>query len=192
MLEQLLRKHYQIYFVDQVAAKISKYISPQQATLAAGFFGVLVPFMLFFYHQYAAIICLLLSGYFDTVDGTLARHQDKTTNAGTLFDICTDRIVEFAVIFGFYLYDPDRALLCILMLGSILLCITSFLTVGIFSSNDTTKSFYYSPGLIERAEAFIFFILMMALPSYFNLLAILFITLVLITSVIRIHEFVKS
>lgn len=75
------------------------------------------------------------------------------------------------------------------MLTSILLCVTSFLVVGIFTEKQTEKSFYYSPGLIERGEAFFFFILMILFPSYFVLLSSLFILLVLLTTAIRVVQF---
>lgn len=78
------------------------------------------------------------------------------------------------------------------MLSSVLLCITSFLVVGIFSQNTTEKSFYYSPGLIERFEAFLFFSLMMFLPGIFSYLAYAFSGLVLMTALIRMAQFLRK
>ena len=78
------------------------------------------------------------------------------------------------------------------MLGSILLCITSFLVVGIFTPNHSSKSFHYSPGLIERAEAFLFFIVMIFVPYYFTFFAFLFATLVALTALIRLWQFSKT
>lgn len=104
-----------------------------------------------------------------------------------------DRIVEFSAVLALYLFDPQhRATLTILMLGSILLCITSFLVVGIFSNNTSQKSFYYSPGIMERAEAFLFFIVMTLFPDYFNFLAAVFCFLVCLTALIRLFEFKRS
>lgn len=69
-----------------------------------------------------------------------------------------DRVVEFVVVLALWFVAPQqRGLWCLLMLGSMLLCITSFLVVGIFSENQSQKSFHYSSGLMERAEAFSFF-----------------------------------
>ena len=109
---------------------------------------------------------------------------------GAVLDIFSDRCVESALVVGFYWLDPiGRGLPAIAMLVSILLCITSFLVVGIFSENESQKSFHYSPGLMERTEAFIFFALMMFLPQWFHLLAWVFAGLVLYTGVRRIIEF---
>lgn len=63
----------------------------------------------------------------------------------------------------------ERGLWCMLTLGSMLLCITSFLVVGIFTENQSQKSFHYSPGLMKRAEAFSFFIAMMIWPAIIRL-----------------------
>ena len=72
------------------------------------------------------------------------------------------------------------------------MCITAFLVVGIFSAKEGEKSFYYSPGLVERAEAFLFFIAMMLLPNYFNQLAYSFILLVFITALFHLFQFYKQ
>ena len=73
-------------------------------------------------------------------------------------DISSDRLVEFAIVFGLLIIDPStRAIPAALMLGSILVCVTTFLIVGMFTDNHTQKSFFYDVGLMERAEAFFVF-----------------------------------
>lgn len=192
MLDHTLRHHYQGVLIDPILPYLTHQITPLSVTLLSGFFGLLfIPFLLI-NKTLIAISCLLISGYLDTLDGSLARYQNSTTNFGSVMDIIMDRIVEFSVVFALYLYNPSqRALWAILMLGSILICITSFLVVGIFTTNNSRKSFHYSPGLMERAEAFIFFIAMALLPAYFNALALAFIFLVCLTALIRLIEFKK-
>ena len=75
------------------------------------------------------------------------------------------------------------------MLMSILICITSFLVVGIFSPNTSEKGFFYSPGFIERGEAFLFFIVMAIFPSLFPFFSLLFFSLVFLTALIRLVQF---
>ena len=193
MLEQSIRQFYQAAFVDPLLRVIGHKISPISVTLLAGIVGILfIPFLLTG-HTIWAVACLLLSGYLDTLDGSIARHQNNSTPLGSVLDIMTDRLVEFSVIFAFYLADPvQHGLAAMLMLGSILLCVTSFLVVGIFTPNASQKGFHYSPGLIERAEAFVFFIVMTLVPHYFNPLAFLFAGLVLLTAVIRLAQFAKA
>lgn len=190
MIEKILRLPYQRFFVDRLSKKIETHISPTQLTIMGCFIGILAAFALCYQHRYLATSLLLISGYIDTLDGTVARNLQQATPLGAVLDIISDRTVEFAIVFGLFLINPgERSVLCMLMLGSILLCVTSFLVVGIFTPTDTEKSFYYSPGIMERAEAFIFFISMMLFTAHFQLLAVSFIILVMLTTVIRIYEF---
>ena len=191
MLEQIGRNYYQRCLVNPVVRWIDFKVSPLVVTALSVLFGFLfIPLILI--SPMLAIVSLLLSGYCDTLDGSLARHQNTTSDLGCVLDIIADRIVEFCAILGFYMLDSAaNGLACMLMLGSVLICITSFLVVGIFIEKDSQKSFHYSPGIMERAEAFIFFIAMALIPSWFVGLAYLFIVLVLITAVIRVWQFAK-
>ncbi len=192
MIEQSFRHNYERFLVDPLVRRLKR-VTPITITWMSGVTGLLfIPFIVL-NQPLIAIAFLLISGYLDTLDGSLARFQNKSSDFGSVMDIIMDRIVEFAAIFALYLFSPlDRALMVILMLGSILLCITSFLVVGIFTNNDSQKSFHYSPGLMERAEAFIFFIVMALCPTYFNILAIVFCCLVCFTALIRLMEFKKN
>lgn len=193
MLESYIRPMYQRACVDAVAQKIAEHVSPNSITILAGLIGILVIPTLWLHLPLLAVIILLISGYADTLDGTLARIRQHTTPVGSVLDIMMDRLVECAIVLGLFLYDPShRNGWCLLMLISILLCITSFLVVGIFTQNNSQKSFYYSPGLIERAEAFMFFIAMILFPHYFSKLALLFTVLVLFTASLRIYQFIRN
>lgn len=190
MIETYIRPFYQRILVDPVARALGKKISPSQVTMLAGIAGLLVLPSLYFEAHLAAIALLLLSGYLDTLDGSLARLTKHCSNWGSVLDITTDRLVEFTVIFALWVIAPDnRSVWVILMLGSILLCITSFLVVGVFTANDSVKGFHYSPGIMERAEAFLFFIAMILWPAWFAILAFLFSVLVLATAIIRLKQF---
>lgn len=191
MIESFVRPYYQFLFVNPIA-KRSKEISPETITFFACMTGILAAFALILNLLLIATTLLLISGFMDTLDGTVARMKNKVSDIGTVLDIISDRAVEFAMIFGLFLVDPARRGFAILaMLGSCYLCITSFLVVGIFTPNNSQKGFHYSPGLIERAEAFIFFIMMIWLPDYFFVLAFFFTVLVLLTSYLHIKQFIK-
>ena len=190
MLEQIIRQPYQRLLVDPIATKIASQATPNKITLLGGLLGVLVIPTLLLKQSLLAILFLLASGYCDTLDGTLARIKNQSDVFGAVLDIIFDRTVEFAVILGLFFVDSHaRALSCLFMLGSILLCVTSFLLVAIFTSNTSQKKFYYSPGIIERPEAFIFFILMMIFQSHFIFLSSLFTLLVILTTIIRLNQF---
>ena len=193
MIDSYFRDSYQKVFVDPVLrSSLVKKLSPQSLTLMGCFIGIMTGVFLWLDMSWIALGCLLASGYFDTLDGSVARIQNLTSDTGAVLDIVSDRLVEWSVILGLFLIDPiERGLLCILMLGSILLCITSFLVVGVFSENESQKSFHYSPGLIERSEAFFFFGLMILFPLRFELFSVSFSLLVFLTSLLRVAQFLK-
>lgn len=172
-----------------------QWLRPSYISCLACLFGLLLIPLLAANCSYFAVIALLISGYLDTLDGALARATGRSSAKGAVLDIVCDRIVEFSVVMGLFLFQPDRrALLCLLMLGSMMICITSFLVVSLFLSDDGNdidgkKSFYYSAGLIERTESFIFFALMIMLPTFFMPLALLFMLLVLLTALLRMLWF---
>ncbi|MCH9626298.1 MAG: Inner membrane protein YnjF [Chlamydiales bacterium] len=192
MLEKFLRPYYQSLFVNPLSHQLLRFprITPSLITLLSCCLGLLAALFIALHAPYFALLFLVLSGFCDTLDGTLARVGKKCSDLGTTCDILSDRIVEGALILGFYLADPhSRALICIMLLFSILICITSFLVVGIFSENTSSKGFHYSPGLIERAEAFVFFSALILFPQIFSLLGWLFISLVFLTAFVRLYQF---
>ena len=193
MIEQSIRPLYQRMLVNLPAQWISGRVHANSITLLSGLLGLLIlPSMLLGWVT-IAVVLLLLSGYCDTLDGTVARMQPHSSAWGSVLDIFTDRLVEFCVILSLWAIDPyGRSLSVILMLGSVLMCITSFLVVGIFSENKSHKGFHYSVGLMERAETFMFFIAMMYWPKAFTTLAALFCVLVMWTTLIRLREFYKQ
>lgn len=189
MLEQKYRKYYQKIFVDPVLKIGVNKLSPSAITLASGVVGLLIIPALYFHFVWLAVFLLLFSGYLDTLDGSVARAMNNTTQLGSMLDIVIDRIVESSVIFALFLVDPSRGIACFLMLFANLVCITSFLVVGIFVEQNSNKSFFYHEGLIERAEAFIFYILMMIIPTYFTFWAYTYIILVLLTAFLHLRFF---
>ncbi len=190
MLELYIRPWCQRIFIDKVAAYVAKIVSPNVITLFSLLFGVTVPIFLYYHLAYLAIVALLLSGYCDSLDGSVARLSQLTSDVGAVFDIVCDRAVEFSVVLGLFFVDPvHRALLSILMLGAILICVSSFLVVGMFVENNSHKGFFYSRGLMERLEAFVFFIAMILFARWFDFLAITFSVLVLLTAVLRVYDF---
>ncbi len=188
MLDSYLRNPYQRLLVDPIAARLPTH--PKVITLLACLLGVLTLPLLPF-SKWAAAGVLLASGYLDTLDGTVARMQERASPTGAALDILCDRAVESAVIAGLFLVDPSRGGACIAMLIAILLCVTSFLIVGVFAANESEKSFHYSPGIIERCEAFLFFLAMMLLPHHFFALAYTFAALVALTALVRLVQFLR-
>jgi len=191
MIDSYYRQAYQKVCVEPILPFFNRH-SPQTLTLSSCLLGLMICPLVIFNFPWIAFLALLLSGFLDTLDGSLARYLNLVTSKGAALDIVCDRIVELAVIIGLFFVDANvRALPSLVMLGSILLCITTFLVVGIFVENPSMKSFFYSPGLIERGEAFIFFSIMILFPSTFMVAAYLFSALTLFTAIFRLWEFMK-
>ncbi|KYW82814.1 CDP-alcohol phosphatidyltransferase family protein [Francisella hispaniensis] len=188
MIEQKIRPAFQKIFVDNVAKLVAPIIAPNLITILSLICG-LVAAASFFINQYLCVFLLLLSGYLDILDGSVARLQGSSSSFGTMLDILSDRFVESFIIIAIFINQLDIAWVGLLMMMSIIVCISSFLLVGIFSQKESSKSFYYSPGLIERAETFIFFIVMILLPSTVFVLGLIYTLLVLWTTLYRCYEF---
>ncbi|MCI0382240.1 MAG: CDP-alcohol phosphatidyltransferase family protein [Chlamydiae bacterium] len=194
MIDSKLREIYQKHCIDPLL-KFSwiERIPPNKITFTALFFGLSSAISICLQYPFLALFFLILSGFFDILDGSVARYLNRATSKGAVLDITFDRIVESSIILSLYFVEPNtRALPCLFMLTSILICITTFLVVGIFAHNQSQKSFHYSPGLMERSEAFIFFSAMIIFPNLFYFLALLFTALVFITSFIHIQQFLSS
>lgn len=193
MLENIVRSSYQRWLIQPFLKVVSRCFSATRLTFMAGIVGALVFPLLYIHFNLLATISLLFSGYLDTLDGSIAREQQKSSPTGAILDIMTDRFVEIMVVLGLWSIAPaTRGIFCLLLLASILLCVTSFLIVAVFTPNNSEKSFHYSPGLIERAEAFIFFLLLIWIPHYFNAIAVTFILLTCWTAIYRVFQFFQQ
>lgn len=193
MLEAYCRDAFDSYFVAPVVRLLGDRCPPLYATLMAILAGVISAFFIYCDAVWPACIFLMFSGYLDVLDGALARALQQTSRWGTVLDIVGDRLVEWIIFVGLWAQAPlMRGGYIVFMLGATLVCVTSFLVVGLFSENNSKKGFHYSPGLIERAEAFIFFFLMILFSSLFWLLAILYGILVFYTAFIRLYDFHQS
>ncbi|SCA63167.1 Inner membrane protein YnjF [Chlamydiales bacterium SCGC AG-110-P3] len=180
-------------FIPAARLLAQRKLNPNILTAAGLISGILIAPLVALGYSLIALCLLMITGYLDIIDGTVARLLNRASPKGTVYDITSDRIVEFAILFGLYLYAPqERALLTILMLGSILVCITTFLVVSIFSANESEKSFHYSVGLMERSEAFLLFALMIVWPTGFPIVATVFTALVTATAAIRVYEFSRQ
>ncbi|MCH9613133.1 MAG: Inner membrane protein YnjF [Chlamydiia bacterium] len=195
MLDALLQHTYEKHFISPaIKATGIKKVHPNLLTLAAAIIGILVWPLLAYDHRWIALGFVIGSGVLDTLDGAVSRASHRSSATGAALDLFSDRIVEFSIIMGLYMYEPSRAFITLMMLGSVLICITSFLIASQFSEAQSTKgkvkkSFTYSPGLIERSEAFILFSLMIGLPSLFTIFGWIFTGLVFTTAFIRMYQF---
>lgn len=187
MLDTKGRKFVQplIEVIANVFVKVG--LKANSITFAAFIIGVLSAIVFYFGYNIIGVILLWISGLLDAVDGTMAR-KTSTTSFGTILDITFDRIIEILIIVVTAIRFPSNNFLLVLLLSSIIISMTVFLTVGALTDKHSEKSFYYQPGLAERTEGFIFFSLMMLFNDYINIIAIVFALAVFYTALQRIME----
>lgn len=135
---------------------------------------------------FVPVILLWLSGYLDTVDGSLARMTGRTTAIGTLLDILLDRVVELAYIIALVLREPEAAFSGMLLCAAIILSMTVFLTGGNLLKNTGVKTFRYQTGIMERTDGFILTTVMLLLKGSLRITAAVYAALILITAVQRV------
>ena len=139
-------------------------------------------------------ILMSLSFFIDILDGTIARLEEPTTFGGIL-DIFCDRIVEIGILLAIISTDPIQLMWPgLFSLSAIILCITIFLIVGCVEEVEKLKEhqkiIYYSHGIMERTETFIFLILLTLLVSWRIILLWIFAILIFITAFQRlIHAY---
>jgi phosphatidylglycerophosphate synthase len=187
MLDTKGRKFVQpvIEIVANIFLKIG--FKANSITFSAFIMGILSAIVFYFGYNLIGVIVLWFSGLLDAVDGTIAR-KTTTTAFGTILDITFDRIVEISIVIAIAIRFPKNSFLLVLLLSSIVISMTIFLTVGALSDKHSEKSFYYQPGLAERTEGFIFFSLMMLFNGQINIIATLFTLAICYTALQRMME----
>src|SRR5215472_1630653 len=111
------------------------------------------------------ILLLAISATLDALDGTLARETGQPTLRGGVADLVADRVVESAVIIGIAWPYPALYLPVLILLASWYVNITVFLAVGAALERRGPKLIDYPPGILERTEALIFFVVLGAIVS---------------------------
>lgn len=188
MLDTHGRKYAQPFIEKSASLLLSIGLTPNVVTIISFIMGLSSGIFVLMGLPIVSVILLWLSGYLDAVDGSMARLKMSSSAWGTLMDITFDRIVEFAVIYALAMKFPEARLALLLLLGTILISITIFLTVGAVAKNIGIKSFYYQAGLAERSEGFIFLSLMMIFKGWLTFITLLFAAAIFITIIQRLYE----
>ncbi|MFW9895969.1 MAG: CDP-alcohol phosphatidyltransferase family protein [Candidatus Thorarchaeota archaeon] len=196
----LLRSKFKKIVENIVKRLFYNKVSANQLTIIALILGLLSALSIFLtgilIWQLELIICaavlMILSFFFDALDGALARLETETLFGGIL-DIFFDRTVEVFIIIALISTDTSNLVWPgILSLGAIVLCISMFLLIGGTVKeeelDETKKAIYYRFGLMERTETFIFLILITILVPLRIILLWMFSFLVFLTAILRLID----
>ncbi|SFI27524.1 Phosphatidylglycerophosphate synthase [Tindallia magadiensis] len=185
MLDTHGRKYVQPFIEKTAKIFVEVGLSANQITTTAFIIGVTTGPLIYFEYMGLAVLMLWISGFLDAVDGTMAR-LTKPSAWGTVLDVSFDRAVEISVIIGLAFRFPEAMWILLLLSVAIIYAMTVFLTVGAVSENKGVKSFHYPTGLGERSEGFILFSLMMIFTNYLLWITLLFLLMVVFTSLQRL------
>lgn len=202
LIDKLLSKSKLNKIIEKFVKKVLyKHFSANLLTIIGLIIGLLAAFLIFLSGIFKELnlIFIIISAIFigisffiDTLDGAMARLKGFTKFGGIL-DIFCDRTVEIFIIIA--IISTNASILMwpgIFSLGAITLCISMFLLVGgtikAEDLEETKKVIYYSYGLMERSETFLFLLIITIFyPLRFVLLWLLAI-LVYLTAILRLRD----
>lgn len=191
MIDTKLRHKAQPFFDGAGRALHRAGFTPGQITLAAFVTGICAGFLISRQWLVLALGLLWLSGFLDVLDGTVARLTGRVSPTGAFMDLILDRMVEAAVILGFYTLTPEHALAHLLFFVGVIFNFSTFLAAGALFTNKGDKSMHYDPGILERTETFLLFTAMILWPvGRFGLL-MAFNTLMFVTGILRFYRLIR-
>lgn len=191
MLDTNCRKYFDRTFNKGAIIFLNVGLKPTHITIIAALIGIIGAIAFGYDKMILAILLLWISGYLDAVDGAMARKSNQTSPVGTLLDIWLDRVVEISYIVAFSIKCSDANFSLLLLVCTIVLSMTVFLTSGMLIENKGIKSFHYQTGLMERSEGFIMFTIMMIFYQYMKVLAFIYALLILYTAIQRLVISIK-
>lgn len=191
MIDTHLRKKVQPIFNLIAKVLIKLKVSPNQITVIAFVVGLIAAINVAFGNMLLAIILLWLSGLLDVLDGSVARLTNNVSKSGAYMDLVFDRMVEAAIILGFYFLFNQYTLAYLIFFISVIFNFSTFMAAGALFKNTSSKSMYYDVGIAERTETFIVFTLMMIFTNYLADILMVFNVIIFITGIIRFIKIIN-
>ena len=172
--------------IGQVFASIG--ISPNVWTVIGLIFAFVSSIVYGISFEYSLIlggIILLISGFFDIVDGQVARYTNKITKSGGFLDSVFDKIAEVSIFFGILIggyAEPYLVFLAITL--SLLVSYTRAIA-------DTAKIKLQGVGIGERAERLLV-IAIIGMIGFMEIAIIIVIIIAAITLIQRLYLLSKG
>ncbi len=138
-----------------------------------------------------ALFVFLFGRILDGIDGNLA-NKTSITEFGGFIDIVCDFISYSIIPLAFILNDNSNAIFGSILLTTFFGTSSTFFGIAIFENKKTKnknsgKSFFYIGGFMGGAVTILFLSLMFLLPDKFNLIALIFSILCILSTVERIY-----
>ena len=184
--------------VRRVAHLLSRVgLSPNLATIIMLSFSIISFILLVFLSNLLLFsIFVFATGFFDGVDGAIAREQGKVTKFGGFFDSLMDRISEFVIFLALLIYKWNSVLWGIFDTKIIILI--SFLSSIMISYLRARAEVFFKGdfdfGLMARSERLFYLVVTMLVANfigYVNEFLFVFMLLVLATAFFRYFKIAK-
>ncbi|KXA95478.1 hypothetical protein AKJ39_03095 [candidate division MSBL1 archaeon SCGC-AAA259J03] len=152
-------------------------LSPNHITVIALLVGILGGLLFYWQKAWLAGVVILLGGFFDVIDGAVARLTGRVTRFGGVLDSVFDRITD-AVLYigvlagglGSLLGEPEWILPVFALLGSMLVSYVR-------ARAESAGSGKLDVGIAERAER----LLILAIGAFLNLVPFALLIIVVLT-----------
>jgi len=184
--------------IQSVAKVLNKIgLSPNHATIIMFSFSILsFVALVYFSNLFLFSILVFITGFFDGVDGAIARMKGSDSAFGGFFDSVMDRMSEFVIFFALLLYKWSSLLWGIIDMK--LIIILSFLSSIMISYLRTRAEVLFKGdfdfGLMARSERLFYIVITMMIANFYgyvNEFLLIFMFLVLATAFFRYFKIVK-
>ncbi len=132
-------------------------LTPDRLTWAGLLVSMTVP-LGFWVHPFLGFILILFSGLADSLDGQMARHENKSSLWGAFLDSSLDRISDFSYLLGFWVLlrqhaNPVWATL------TVLICILSTMMISYTKARAEGLGLDCPVGFMERGARVTFLLI---------------------------------
>ncbi|MBP6940981.1 MAG: CDP-alcohol phosphatidyltransferase family protein [Syntrophorhabdaceae bacterium] len=157
-------------------------IDPDVLTLCGTFFGFLSAFSIAYGFLMTGGIALLLAGFFDLLDGAIARHANRVSSFGGFLDSVLDRYSDLAVMLGvfvFFLNGGERTYAVVTFIAA-----TGIAIIPYARARAEAASISCTTGLLERPER----IVLLLIGLFFNILHYIVVILAVLSHITVIQR----
>lgn len=95
-------------------------------------------------------LVLLAGGFFDLVDGVVARHHGTSTTFGAFLDSTLDRLVDMVVLLGILMHYAQTGAVGVVLLAAF--CLVSSVLVSYAKARAERYVESFEGGILERGE----------------------------------------
>jgi len=174
-LDPVILKIYRFFFKNSA-------VNPNYLTLLGAFFGYASAMCIAFGYVKTGGIIIVFSGFFDLLDGAIARSTNKVSPFGGFLDSVLDRYTDLFLMFGifiFFLKQGHTYALVFTFIAAIGVAIIPYARARAEAASIECKA-----GLLERPERLV----ILLVGIFFNLLLCAVVTLAVLTHVTVIQR----